>query len=128
MWPIEDDNNIVQFVIGNDGKLYPYNTVNTPGVFPLAIAANASNLVVVDTYQPLPTCSTAAPCSGSIAVFPLTAGNQEPSPSPSDAPAVNSSISSNYWPLTLAGSPADVIVPTGVNLLAFRQLRLRHGL
>ncbi|HZL49506.1 MAG TPA: beta-propeller fold lactonase family protein, partial [Terracidiphilus sp.] len=22
----QDDNNIVQFVIGNDGKLYPYNT------------------------------------------------------------------------------------------------------
>src|SRR5208337_2536861 len=26
----QDDNTIVQFVIGNDGKLYPYNTVNTP--------------------------------------------------------------------------------------------------
>ncbi len=36
----QDDNNIVQFVIGNDGKLYPYNTVNTPGVYPLALAAN----------------------------------------------------------------------------------------
>ena len=72
----QDDNNIVQFVIGNDGKLYPYNTVNTPGVFPLAIAANASNLFVVDTYQPLPSCSTAAPCSGSIAVFPLTAATK----------------------------------------------------
>src|SRR6202041_2468929 len=24
-----DDNTIVQFIIGNDGKLYPYNTVNT---------------------------------------------------------------------------------------------------
>ena len=30
-----DDNSIVQFVIGNDGKLYPQNTVNTPGIFPL---------------------------------------------------------------------------------------------
>jgi len=29
-----DDNTIVQFVIGNDGKLYPQNTVNTPGVYP----------------------------------------------------------------------------------------------
>lgn len=112
-----DDNNIVQFVIGNDGKLYPYNTVNTPGVFPLAIAANASNLVVVDTYQPLPSCSNAAPCSGSVAVFPLTAGTKSV-PVAIGAPAVNSGISSNYWPLTLAASPADVIVPTGVNLLA----------
>jgi 6-phosphogluconolactonase (cycloisomerase 2 family) len=113
----QDDNNIVQFVIGSDGKLYPYNTVNTPGVFPLAIAANASNLVVVDTYQPLPSCSTAAPCSGSIAVFPLTAGTKTV-PVAIGAPAVNSSISSNFWPLILAGSPADVIVPTGVNLLS----------
>ena len=119
----EDDNSIVQFVIGNDGKLYPYNTVNTPGVFPLAVAANASNLFVVDTYQPLPTCSTAAPCSGSIAVFPLAAGG-----SASSAPctatvciqpaATNAGISANYWPLKLAGKPADVIVPTGVNVLA----------
>src|ERR1039458_6356940 len=123
----QDDNNIVQFVIGNDGKLYPYNTVNTPGVFPLAVAANASNLFVVDTYQPLPTCSTAAPCSGSIAVFPLAAGGAASSP-PCSAPgtatvciqpaATNAGISANYWPLKLAGKPADVIVPTGVNVLA----------
>jgi len=113
----QDDNNIVQFVIGNDGKLYPFNTVNTPGIFPLAIAANANNLVVVDTYQPLPSCSNAAPCSGSVAVFPLTAATKSV-PVAIGPPAINSGISSNYWPLTLAGSPADVIVPTGVNLLA----------
>ncbi len=66
----EDDNNIVQFVIGTDGKLYPFNTVNTPGIFPLAIATSKSNLFVVDLYQPLPICSDADPCSGSIAVYP----------------------------------------------------------
>ena len=53
----QDDNTIVQFMIGSDGKLYPQNTVNTPGIFPLAVAVNGSNLFVVDTYQPLPTCS-----------------------------------------------------------------------
>lgn len=110
-----DDNNIVQFVIGSDGKLYPYNTVNTPGVFPIAAAASASNLVVVDTYQPLPSCSTAAPCSGSIAVYPLTAATKTV-PVTMGPPATNSAISANYWPLILAGSPADVIVPTAVNL------------
>jgi 6-phosphogluconolactonase (cycloisomerase 2 family) len=113
----EDDNTIVQFVIGNDGKLYPYNTVNTPGVFPLAIAANGANLFVVDTYQPLPTCSTAAPCSGSIAVIPLTAATKT-LPVAIGSPATNSSNNANYWPLTLAGSPSDVIVPTAVNVLA----------
>ncbi len=45
-----------------------------------------ANLFVVDTYQPLPSCSTAAPCSGSIAVFPLTAGHQVRCPSPSARP------------------------------------------
>ena len=119
----QDDNNIVQFVIGSDGKLYPYNTVNTPGVFPLGLAANASNLFVVDTYQPLPNCSTASPCSGSIAVYPLLAGGSASS-APCTAtvclgpPATNSSISTQFWPLTVTGKSADVIVPTGVNVLA----------
>jgi 6-phosphogluconolactonase (cycloisomerase 2 family) len=119
----QDDNNIVQFVIGSDGKLYPYNTVNTPGVFPLGLAANASNLFVVDTYQPLPNCSTASPCSGSIAVYPLLAGGAASSAPCTatvciGAPATNASISAQFWPLTVAGKSADVIVPTGVNVLA----------
>src|ERR1035438_1790304 len=68
----KDDNTIVQFIIGNDGKVYPQNTTNTPGIFPMAVAINGTNLYVVDTYQPLPTCSTVSPCSGSIVVFPIT--------------------------------------------------------
>ena len=67
----QDDNNIVQFGIGSDGKLYSADTVNTPGIFPLAIAASTNNVFVVDTYQPLPLCSPAEPCTGSISVFPL---------------------------------------------------------
>ena len=65
----QDDNTIEQFVIGSDGKLYPYNTVNTPGIYPLAIAANKSNVFVVDTYQPLPLCSTADPCRDRLPFF-----------------------------------------------------------
>src|ERR1017187_6222278 len=67
----QDDNTIVQFSIGNDGKVYPQNTTNTPGVFPRAVAVAGTNLFVVDTFQPLPTCSPAAPCSGSVGVFPI---------------------------------------------------------
>src|SRR6266568_40891 len=67
----KDDNSIVQFIIGSDGKLYPQNTTNTPGVFPLAVSVAKSTLYVADTFQPLPACSPAAPCSGSIAVFPI---------------------------------------------------------
>jgi 6-phosphogluconolactonase len=116
----QDDNTIEQFVIGSDGKLYPNNTVNTPGIFPLAIAANKSNVFVVDTYQPLPLCSTAEPCSGSIAVYPLTAGNSSTcSTSVCMGPAAtNSAIGGQYWPLTLSGAKStDVIVPTAVNVL-----------
>ncbi|HEY1805513.1 MAG TPA: beta-propeller fold lactonase family protein [Terracidiphilus sp.] len=114
----EDDNTIVQFGIGTDGKLYPYNTVNTPGIFPLAIAANQSNLFVVDLYQPLPICSDAAPCSGSIGVFPLTAAKGA-TPVAIGTPVANPAVSGQYWPLTLSGVNAShVIVPTAVNVLA----------
>lgn len=109
----QDDNSVVQFVIGIDGKLYPYNTVNTPGVFPLAIAANANEMFVLDTYQPLPSCNTAAPCSGSLAVYPLTTSSSSHAVT-IGSPAINPAINSNYWPLTLPSAPADVMVPTGV--------------
>ena len=111
----QDDNSIVQFVIGSDGKLYPYFTVNTPGIFPVAIAANKANLFVVDLYQPLAICSTAEPCSGSIAVIPLTAATSN-TPVVLGAPATNAAVNGNYWPLTLTGS-SDIIVPTAVNVL-----------
>jgi 6-phosphogluconolactonase (cycloisomerase 2 family) len=113
----QDDNTIVQFVIGNDGKLYPYNTVNTPGVFPLAVAVNGLNLFVVDTYQPLPTCSPAQPCSGSIAVYPITAATSS-LPDTMGPPVVNTGISAAYWPLSLPSSPSDVLEPTSITVLA----------
>jgi 6-phosphogluconolactonase (cycloisomerase 2 family) len=110
------DNTIVQFVIGNDGKLYPYYTVNTPGIYPLAITANSSNLFVLDTYEPLSTCSSSNPCPGSISVFPLTAASSS-TPIAINPAAANSAVGGQYWPLTLTSSPSDVIVPTGVNVL-----------
>ena len=108
----QDDNTIVQFAIGNDGKLYPQNTVNTPGVFPRAVAVAGTNLYVADTYQPLPTCSPAAPCAGSVAVFPISTTGAL------GTPAVNSAIGASYWPLILPSSQKDVVVPTGITVLA----------
>jgi 6-phosphogluconolactonase len=111
----QDDNSIVQFIIGNDGKLYPQNTTNTPGVYPVVVAVNGKNLFVADTYQPLPTCSTAAPCSGAIAVYPINIGPNSP---PSDAlgsPVANGNL--NYWPLSLPGKPNDLLEPMGINVL-----------
>lgn len=105
-----DDNSIVQFAIGNDGKLYPQNTVNTPGVFPVATAVVGSNLVVADTYQPLPSCSPASPCSGSIAGWPI---KSDDSLDRQNAFA-NASLNANYWPLTIPGSAGDVVTPTAM--------------
>jgi 6-phosphogluconolactonase (cycloisomerase 2 family) len=112
----QDDNSIVQFIIGNDGKLYPQNTVNTPGIYPLAVAVNGSNLFVLDTYEPLPTCSTAAPCSGSIAVFPIRAASGTTPSGELGTPVANGSL--NYWALSLPGKPNDVLLPTGITVLA----------
>ncbi len=111
-----DDNTIVQFVIGSDGKLYSYNTVNTPGIFPISIAASADNLFVADAYQPLPTCSTASPCSGSIAVFPLTAATKTV-PTALGPAAVNANIGAQYWPLTLSANPSHIVVPSAVTVV-----------
>jgi 6-phosphogluconolactonase len=110
----QDDNSIVQFAIGSDGKVYPQNTVNTPGVFPLAVTINGSLLYVADTYQPLPTCSPAEPCSGSVAVFPLSSSGTMQTNTP-----INSCGGVDYLPLSLVGaSSADVLAPSGVNVLA----------
>jgi 6-phosphogluconolactonase (cycloisomerase 2 family) len=125
----EDDNSIVQFAIGNDGKLYPQNTVNTPGIFPIAVTTSGLNLFVVDLYQPLPICSTASPCSGAVAAYPITPTSTTPPSDVLGAPITNGSL--NYWPLCQygysspteytqckAGATSDVIVPTAINVLA----------
>jgi 6-phosphogluconolactonase len=115
----QDDNSIVQFIIGNDGKLYPQNTINTAGIYPLAVAVSGANLFVLDTYQPLPICSTAAPCSGSVAVYGITSNGNTPPSDALGAPLTNPSLGTNYWPLSLTGSNAGhVIVPTALNVLA----------
>src|SRR5215475_8712118 len=46
----KDDNTIVQFAIGTDGKLYQQQTCNTPGSEPVALTMNSSEtlLYVVD--------------------------------------------------------------------------------
>jgi 6-phosphogluconolactonase len=108
----EDDNDIVQFAIGNDGKIYPQNTVNTPGIFPMALAINGSLMFVADTYQPLPICSSAEPCSGSVGVFPLSSTGKP------GTPVVNPSVNGSYWPLTLPCGATDVVAPSAIDVVA----------
>jgi 6-phosphogluconolactonase (cycloisomerase 2 family) len=118
----QDDNTIVQFMIGPDGKLYPQNTVNTPGIYPLAVAVSGNNLFVVDTYQPLPACSNASPCSGSVGVFPLsvasgTGASATLGGAPGPTPLTNTATGANYWPLILPSNTTHIIKPTAVNVL-----------
>jgi 6-phosphogluconolactonase (cycloisomerase 2 family) len=72
-----DDNTIVQFLIGTDGKLYPVQTVNTPGTEPVAMAINAAGtyLYVLDYYAPAapgqPSFTDLNPGPGAVVVYPI---------------------------------------------------------
>ncbi len=71
-----DDNTIVEFAIGTDGKLYPQQTCNLPGSYPTQLAVNHAGtyLYVVETYQP--NFSTSIPGPGAMVVFPINATGQ----------------------------------------------------
>src|ERR1700677_3136617 len=71
-----DDNTIVEFAIGTDGKLYPQQTCNMPGSYPMQLALNKAGtyLYVVETYQP--NYSTNLPGPGALVVFPINANGQ----------------------------------------------------
>ncbi|MGA8110322.1 MAG: beta-propeller fold lactonase family protein [Acidobacteriaceae bacterium] len=72
-----DDNTIVQFLIGTDGKLYPVQTVNTPGTEPVAMAINSAGtfLYVLDYYAPAapgqPSFTDLNPGPGAVIVYPI---------------------------------------------------------
>ncbi len=68
-----DENNVVEFAIGTDGKLYPQNTYNTPGSNPdaIAISADGKFLFVVDAFQAQYSASNPGP--GALIVSPIAA-------------------------------------------------------
>jgi DNA-binding beta-propeller fold protein YncE len=110
----------VQFLIGNDGKLYAQSTINTPGIFPVALAVDPTDsyLYVVDTYQPLPTCSPVAPCAGSVAIFPILTKSQVSGQIPAGSlgsAVINNATGLNYFPVAIG---SDIVTPQGVNVLA----------
>jgi 6-phosphogluconolactonase len=71
-----DDNTIVEFAIGTDGKLYPQQTCNLPGSYPMQLAFNQAGtyLYVVETYQP--NFNVNLPGPGALVVFPINANGQ----------------------------------------------------
>lgn len=111
----EDDNDTVQMGIGTDGKLYPQNTINSAGSFPISIAINAQGtyMYTADTYAPIPSCSSTNPCPGDISVYSVNSSGQ-----PSN-PIFNSDAYPNYWPLQVSATDSKTVVtPTAVNVLA----------
>jgi 6-phosphogluconolactonase len=72
-----DDNTIVEFAIGTDGKLYPLQTVNTPGTEPVALAVNkaGTELYVLDYYAPAapghPSYTDLNPGPGALISYPI---------------------------------------------------------
>ena len=131
-----DDNNITQFGIGNDGKLYSQSTINTPGTFPMALATDQANqfLYVVDTLQPIAGCTLTNPCPGAIAGYAVQPTKSAIAPGAlgvgpsgcSSTPSSTQTLCTNgnpvlnngapYLPLQLSSADLTVLTPTGIAL------------
>lgn len=92
-----DDNSVVMFAIGTDGKLYPLQTTTTPGTEPVALAMNAAGtaLYVLDYYAPAapgqPSYTDLNPGPGAVVVYTINPSNGNLS----SAPLANGAA--NYW-------------------------------
>lgn len=66
-----DDSNVVQFAVGTDGKIYPQNTYNVLGSYPMAAAIDSTGsfLYVASKYQP--GFTPASPGPGNLTVFAI---------------------------------------------------------
>jgi len=126
-----DDNNITQFGIGTDGKLYSQSTINTPGSFPMSLAVDQANpfLYVVDQLQPIAGCTQANPCPGAIAGYAIQPTTSKDFPgglgvgpsgcsgtSCSSGNAITNSNGLSYLPLQLSANDATVLTPTALTL------------
>jgi 6-phosphogluconolactonase len=108
-----DDNTMVEFAIGTDGKLYPQQTCNMPGSYPVQLAINKAGtyLYVVETYQP--NYSTNIPGPGALVVFPLNASGQVPTTGGSCQTVANGTL--GFFPL--GNNPIAVNVLNGGNFV-----------
>lgn len=114
-----DDHTIARFVIGPDGKLYPQSTAYTTGSYPTALAVSGDTLYVLNTYKSSDSCSTDAPCSGSVTVFPLsTSTATNASTGMTEHGEIESALYNdgglNDWPLALSASSTDILVPEAI--------------
>jgi 6-phosphogluconolactonase (cycloisomerase 2 family) len=118
----KDDNNIVQFAIGTDGKLYPQQTCNTPGSAPVAITLNSSGtlLYVVDFYSPTtpggPVYSSSNPGPGDLVAYTVDATSGKIGGG-NCTPVTQTFVDANNVTQTATYVPVG-INPTGVSTLS----------
>jgi 6-phosphogluconolactonase len=105
-----DDNALVEFAIGTDGKLYPQHTYNTPGTEPSALAINKAGtfLYVTDTYQP--GFTSANPGPGAVVVYPIASDGSLGTPVTQSYTVGGVATSTPYYPVCYS--------PGGVNVTA----------
>ncbi len=95
-----DDNSVVQFAVGTDGKLYAANTYNVVGSYPVAAAIDAtgSYLYVASTLQP--GFTSAAPGPGNLTIFQINQDDGSLMAGPTSVPTGNNPIG-----ITVTGYP-----------------------
>jgi 6-phosphogluconolactonase (cycloisomerase 2 family) len=95
-------NSIVHFDIGVNSGLTLEKDTAAPSTTPVAIAVNTA-----DTYLYVLSGTTSA----RLTVYPLASGVI-------GTPLVNATTSNSYWPIVVPGHTGDVMIPTGVTVLA----------
>ncbi len=105
-----DDNALVDFGIGTDGKLYPNHTYQTPGTFPnsVSISADGKFLYVVDFYQQNFTDTNPGP--GALVVYQIAADGSLGDPVSQTFTEGGKTTTASYYPVCNA--------PAGVNVIA----------
>jgi len=107
----QTDNTVIHFAIAANGTLTKKDavTLSTQGTTPVSLAVNEANtyLYVVSASRP----GTSGPVAGgALAAFPISSDGTI------GAAVANGPLS--YWPLSLDTNPNDVLIPTGVIVLA----------
>lgn len=93
-----DTNTVVMFAIGSDAKLYPFQTVTTPGTEPVAMAVNSAGteLFVLDYYAPAapgePSYTDLNPGPGAVIAYPI-------SPTTGLIGTPLAAAGADYWPV-----------------------------
>lgn len=124
-----DDSNVVHFLIGSDGKLYPQKTYNVTGSFPTDASIDAAGkfLYVTYTYQNtiLPDgtqqqlYTPANPGPGGVTIFPINSDGTLGSPAAFNlgrSPVKISATSPNHFVYVVAQD-----AETSANLFGFAQ-------